>query len=124
MISQRRIFYVFYPRDEHLQQILDAIRYLADPNEKTRAHVTLRGPYTQKRSIPTANRIVENSEIEVTGVDAFLGPRQNTVYFALAAPALQGAWHKPDYPEYRPHLTIYDGDSSDFAKLLWSRLHA
>jgi 2'-5' RNA ligase len=122
MSNSRRVFYVIYPDDYHRQQILDAIRYLADPTEKTRAHVTLRGPYPQKRSVSTASQVVKGSDVEVTGVDAFLGPYQNTVFFCVSAPGLEKVWHKPDYPTYRPHLTIYDGKSRTFAEHLRFKL--
>jgi 2'-5' RNA ligase len=124
MSLPRRVFYVVYSSDEYRQHILDAIRYLADPNEKSRAHVTLRGPYTQQHGMIAAKRAVDGSEIIVTGVDAFLRPRQNTVFFDVSAPGLAGIWHKPSYPEFRPHLTIYDGQSRHFAKSLWSKLKA
>jgi len=122
MKSNRRVFYVFYSRDEHDQSVLDAICYLADPGEKNRAHVTVRGPYTQRRGVPAISRAVDGSEIAVTGVDAFLEPGQNTVFFAVSAPSLAAVWHKPDFPNSTPHLTIYDGKSRDFAIRLRSRL--
>jgi hypothetical protein len=122
MKSNRRVFYVFYSRDQHDQSVLDAICYLADPSEKNRAHVTVRGPYTQKRGVPAVSRAVDGSEIVVTGVDAFLEPGQNTVFFAVSAPRLATVWHKPDFPDSRPHLTIYDGKSREFAVKLRTRL--
>ena len=122
MNQMRRVFYVIYPDDYYRQQILDAICYLADPTEKTRAHVTLRGPYAQRYGVSTASRAVEGSDVMVTGVDAFLGPSQNTVFFSVLAPALEKVWHKPDYPNGRPHLTIYDGKSRTFAERLRLKL--
>ena len=68
------------------------------------------------------SRTVEGTNIEVTGVDAFFGPAQNTVFFAVKAPGLERTWHKPDFPDYRPHLTIYDGPSRHFAEQLYRRL--
>jgi hypothetical protein len=122
MKSNRRVFYVFYSRDAHDQSFLDAICYLADPSEKNRAHVTVRGPYSQKRGAPAVTKSVDGSEVVVTGVDAFLEPGQNTVFFALSAPELGTIWHKPDFPNSKPHLTIYDGKSREFAVQLRSRL--
>jgi hypothetical protein len=122
MRSNRRVFYVFYSRDQHDQSVLDAICYLADPSEKNRAHVTVRGPYRQKRGVPAVSRALDGSEIDVTGVDAFFEPGQNTVFFAVSSPGLARVWHKPDYPDSKPHLTIYDGESREFAVKLRSRL--
>jgi len=124
MTSPKRVFYVVYSKDEQPQRILDAMCYLADPNEKNRAHVTLRGPYPQRRNLPSASRTVEGADIEVTGVDAFFRPGQNTVFFAVEAPELARTWYKPDFPEYKPHLTIYDGPSREFAERLRRRLRA
>ena len=84
--------------------------------------MTVRGPYQQRYALSAANKLIDGSELEVTGVDAFLGTGQNTVFFALRAPALEKAWRKPDFSDYRPHLTIYDGKSRDFAVELRSRL--
>ena len=122
-MTHRRVFYVFYSKDHEGQRLLDAIRYLADPNEKTRAHVTVRGPYPQRRGMPAISRAIDDSEIMVTGVDAFLSPGQNTVFFAVNAPSLVGALHKPDFPASSPHITIYDGNSREFAVQLYSKLH-
>jgi hypothetical protein len=122
MRSSRRIFYVVYSRNEHDQDVFDAIRYLADPTEKTRAHVTVRGPYPQKHAMPAVRRDIEGSEVFVKGVDAFLEPGQNTVFFALDAPSLAAASRKPDFPDHTPHLTIYDGKSREFAVRLKTRL--
>lgn len=83
MKSNRRVFYVFYSKNQHDQGVLDAIRYLADPTEKNRAHVTVRGPYTQKHDVAAVSRTVSGSKIAVTGVDAFLEPGQNTVFFRM-----------------------------------------
>lgn len=122
MNTNKRVFYVVYVRDELLQHILDAIRYLADPSEKTRAHVTIRGPYKQRLSFGERTKAMDKSDFTVTGVDSFFGPDQNTVFFTLLAPNLEKLWNKPDYPDSRPHLTIYDGDSREFAQRLSSRL--
>ena len=113
---------MFYSRDQQDQSVLDAIRFLADPEEKNRAHVTVRGPYTQKRGVLAVSRAVEGSKVVVTGVDAFLEPNQNTVFFAVSAPRLNSLLRKPDFPDPKPHLTIYDGKSRDFALRLRSRL--
>lgn len=43
-------------------------------------------------------------------------------FFSVCAPALTNIWHKPDFPSSKPHLTIYDGKSWDFALQLRSRL--
>jgi hypothetical protein len=122
MSAPKRVFYVVYSKDEGRQRILDAICFLADPNEKSRAHVTLRGPYDQRRHFPSTGRLVEDAQIDITGIDAFFRAGQNTVFFEVKAPQLEGSWYKPDFPKYRPHLTIYDGPSRAFAERLRRRL--
>lgn len=113
-----RVFYAVYVGDRRLGTCLDAIRLLADPATRTKAHVTIRGPYTQRlRSVDeqrwTAS--LQGEVIRLAEPDAFFGPSQNTIYLRCEAPALQKMWSKRDYPDFRPHLTLYDGPSRAFA---------
>jgi len=109
MKSHKRIFYVVYAADDFVQSTLDAIRFIADPNEKTRAHVTIKGPYSKARTFRKARHLAEGSEVSVTGVDVFRSSKQNTVFLSIDSPVLKKLFDKPDSPDARPHLTIYDG---------------
>ena len=114
-----RTFYVLYVPDGLLADCIDAIRVLAQPSEKYRAHITVRGPYQRSSNrSDRANRAIENSEITIDGCGNFFESGQNTVYLRCSSPNLETAWHKPDYG-FNPHITLYDGSSREFAEQIW-----
>ena len=39
----KRVFYVVYFNEQRLQASLNAMRFIANPREKTPAHITVRG---------------------------------------------------------------------------------
>ncbi len=114
-----RTFHVLYLPDGPMASCIDAIRVLANPAEKYKAHITVRGPY--KRGgfrLGSVNRILESSEIEVRGAGNFFSSGQNTVYLRCESPNLKAVWDKADFG-FNPHITLYDGPSSAFARELW-----
>ena len=117
----RRIFYVVYFLNQRLQKILDAVRFVANPNEKTPAHITLRGPYTRIGNVDNLSKIIAKSEATVNSVDSFIEEGQNTVFLRCYSEKFREVWSKGDF-EFNPHITIYDGQSRDFALLLLNRL--
>ena len=114
-----RTFYVLYVPDGPIAACIDAIRVLANPAEKHRAHITVRGPYQRGgKKFDNINRIVEGSAINIHGSGNFFNSGQNTVYLRCESPQLEAVWDKPDYG-FNPHITLYDGSSLEFAKNLW-----
>ena len=113
-----RVFYVVAIEDDYLRSLLDGIRVLCDPREKHHAHITVRGPYEQRYHFHAQNRLLQNSEVQVSGPGCFFGERQNTVFLKCESKVLEKVWYKPDYPAYTPHLTIYNGVSRAFAEQL------
>lgn len=121
-----RLFYVLYPEEPALRFALDAIRFLANPYEKERAHLTVRGPCSRHYRDQTLRRLNEkitSSDIAISGVDRFFAERQHTVFLSCDGPNLKKVWLKPDYG-YHPHITLYDGDSRDFGAALLAILQA
>lgn len=120
-----RIFYILQSSDKKIQRILDLIRILAEPSEKIKAHITVRGPYKYDMSKNTRdelNKRIKGTEITINGVGHFFDENQNTVYFKLDAPSLKNIWYKPTYKSFNPHITIYDGSSRVFAQGLFNCL--
>lgn len=114
-----RTFYVLYVPDGLIANCIDAIRVLANPAEKHRAHITVRGPYQRAiSSLDTINRGIEGSRIDIYRSENFFGSGQNTVYLACKSPQLEAVWYKRDYG-FNPHITLYDGSSHEFARKLW-----
>lgn len=116
-----RVFYVVYVGDEAIASHLDAIRLVCNPDEKTSAHVTVRGPYRQRFNMPVLTKEVASEPVCVSGVGNFFEHGQNTVFLKCESEALRRAWFKRDYP-YNPHATLYDGASAVFARSLYERL--
>jgi 2'-5' RNA ligase len=112
------VFYVLHVRERDLSDCLDAIRFLSDPAEKQRAHITLRGPYQKKIDVKAINERIAGRIVSIDGVGNFFSSNQNTVFFQCSAPVFRAVWHKEDFP-FNPHLTIYDGRSSEFAHRLY-----
>ena len=117
----RRIFYVVYFDDPRLQAALDAIRFIANPKEKTRAHITVRGPYTKSINAAALKTKIQGTEVMADGIDSFFREDQNTVFIKCCAERLREVWQKVDFG-FNPHITIYDGPSREFALMLQGRL--
>jgi 2'-5' RNA ligase len=118
-----RFFYVLFLPESAAASTLDTIRLLANPSEKWRAHITVRGPYVRHlnpRDVATYNRKLRGNVITVDGVDQFANPLpgQYTVFFRCEGTALHNVWHKPSFPGYTPHITLYDGDRPEVAQQL------
>jgi hypothetical protein len=116
---QNRIFYVTFLEQEPLRSGIDAIRLLANPSERLRTHITLRGPYEKEVSgFPRIDRMLANCDMAVHGVGCYFERYQNTVFWDVHEAMLRTAMKKRDFPTGKPHLTIYDGDSRKFGSQL------
>ena len=111
-----RVFYSVYLPPGRTRTLLDAIRVIANPATKHSAHITVRGPYTDYQDPRRWSAGVQGQRVHVGGVGTFFGPSQNTVLLKVEASAIQALWYKPDYSGYNPHVTIYDGNSRQFAE--------
>jgi len=110
----KRVFYVLYLPEIEASRYIDAIRFLANPEEKWRAHITVRGPYRRQINTAKLNERLAGNRIAVEGVGRFRNNGQQTVFLHCSGTHLKDVWHKGDYP-YNPHLTIYDGPSREIA---------
>jgi hypothetical protein len=118
-----QIFYVSYFENLKIQKALDAIRILCNPNKKTKAHITLRGPYKKKYRMTKYEKASQGLQIKTTGVGRFINDFQNTVFISCEKNLIiSSLWKKEDYADVIPHITLYDGDSRFFAEELFQRL--
>jgi hypothetical protein len=114
-----RVFYVLYIHETQLSDCIEAIRLLANPTEKSPAHVTVRGPYGRKLPLKHLSDKISGKSVFVNKVGNFFPEGQNTVFFACSSPFLLSVWKKSDFG-FNPHITIYDGNSKSFARKLYS----
>lgn len=112
-----RIFYALFFRDKKIQAHLDAIKYFCDPKQKTPAHITVRGPYRSPVNITHADRRIRGVALSILGPGFFFEKGQNTVFLHAGQSELRSAWRKPDFG-FNPHITLFDGASREFARLL------
>ena len=113
-----RLFYVLHIKEKALSDCLEAIRYISNPAEKHRAHITVRGPYRKRINVEGFNKRIVGDTLEIDRVGNFFDSGQNTVYFGCSAPELKRVLKKPHYP-FNPHVTVYDSNSSEFARRLF-----
>lgn len=117
----RRFFYVIFFNNQRIQALLDAMRFVANPVEKTPAHVTIRGPYPQRYNVCSLERKAREAKVLAEGAGAFFYEGQNTVFIRCRSERFREFWSKKDHG-FNPHITIYDGPSREFAKILLDRL--
>lgn len=116
----KRYFVFLYPDDSHMQELLDLAIFVLNPSEKLQAHVTLAGPYTDRRRLP--RNTLFSKKVSLFGVGQFRSEHQNTVFLHIGAKDLRDFWDKPDYPRFNPHLTLYDGSNSELSNRLYEIL--
>ena len=120
-------FYVTYPADENVKLFINAIRVIADENQRTQVHITVRGPYKKRlgeEKEKEFSSIIKGEEIQVNSVGNFFESNQNTVFFKCAESLnLKKIWMKTSYKDYNPHITIYDGNDNIFASKIYSVLN-
>lgn len=125
-MNKPKSFYVVYPANQDLRNLLNSLKYIADENQRTEAHITVRGPYVNrlsKRNLMKFSAIIKNEELQISKVDNFFAFNQNTVFFKCDENEnLKAIWKKLTYNEFRPHITIYDGDNEEFAHKLFNKL--
>lgn len=119
-------FYVAYPANEQLRGLINSLKILADDKQRTEAHITVRGPYKKRLSqsdVEKFSRIVSGENLSILGVDNFFAFNQNTVFFKVDEnEKLRKVWKKITYNDFKPHITIYDGDNIEYAIKLFNVL--
>lgn len=114
-----RFFIFLYVGDPDIEDLLNLAIYVANPQETWPAHITVAGPYRHRKDTPRrASRVSFADTVHVLGVDRFNNADQCTVYLRTFSQNMSSVWHKPDYPDFNPHLTIYSGSDWKFADCL------
>ncbi|HEX2787387.1 MAG TPA: hypothetical protein VHP32_05725 [Ignavibacteria bacterium] len=121
----KKSFFVIYINDNDLKTIIDSIRVVADPQQKSSSHVTVKGPYktNQVKRLQEESKAIEGKYFPVFGVGTFFHLNQNTVFWRCSNEnILHDIWKtksKKTYDDYHPHITIYDGTDRNYAQKLF-----
>ncbi len=118
-------FFVFlYPVESETKKFLDLAIYLLNPDEKWPAHVTVAGPFKDRRRFAIQKRDFSTTVFAMTKGN-FFHFGSGTVFFHVGFPERDQVWSKPDYPGVPlPHLTLYDGKDMEFAKEVFDKVAA
>ena len=117
-----RYFVFLYPAESILKSYLDLAIFLLNPNEKWPAHVTVAGPFKNRRKFLINRRHMDTS-VFVLSRGNFFAHGQNTVFLNVGFPGLSRVWKKPDFKGNPiPHITIYDGKDAGFAEEVFTSL--
>lgn len=119
-------FYVLYTKDKAIEDMLNAIKNFSDDSQRTSAHITVCGPYSRKLpqlKVDSFSKKISNTLLRFSGVGNFFNYGQNTVFFKCDDnKGLRKIWKKTGYKDFKPHITLYDGDDKEFAKKLFNKL--
>lgn len=112
---------VLYIEDKIVAPHLELIRNICEPKSKSRPHITVR--YFDKLSIPEDHLKSKVTNIDFMGISSFgldeeSSQRNKTVLIRCQADELISLEHKPLFPMSYFHITLYDGDSREFASSL------
>ncbi len=125
-MKELKTFYVAYPKDKFLKNCLNSLKILANMQQRTEAHITIRGPYKRrlaKNYIEEYSNIISNVKLNIFKVDNFFQYNQNTVFYRCDDnELLRKVWKKFSYNNFNPHITIYDGRDSEWAKKIYDVL--
>lgn len=128
MKKKEKYFFVIYFKNEIIKNLLNTLRLVADPSQNNVAHLTVKGPYFSKqiKKLSEDKQLIEGKSIEITGVGNFFSEHQNTVFLKCENNIeLKQIWQSKEiktYKTFHPHITIYDGDDSDYATHLFNTL--
>jgi hypothetical protein len=115
-------FYGVYLLEEKLEAALELVRFVGEPDFLRRPHITIRGPYERRQDAVLEKLNYDDQFILIKGVSAFFGDQQNTVLLDCDLPQRERVWRKPNFPDGKPHITLYDGRSRNTALNIRSAL--
>ncbi|HMT42838.1 2'-5' RNA ligase family protein [Sphingorhabdus sp.] len=121
MNKSSRYFVFIYPSKSDIRDYLNLAVYALSPNEKWPAHITVAGPFAK---LPRARAEAKfDATIFSFGVWNFFSQGINTVYLKVGVPDIRRYWLKPSFATNPvPHITLYNGDDAEYARLVFERL--
>ena len=118
---QRFVFLEF--TDQRLRMFLEDLRdALQDqPAAKLPIHITIRGPYSDEPKSSLIQDLEESLQgygVVIGGAGTFKTKEGYAVYLRAQSPVFQELWWKPDFPEVKPHLTIFETTKKKAARMV------
>ena len=116
--------YVLYIADDIVGLCLQLIRSICNPKSSSRPHITVRYPIDRLQDNDlTEYQDVSIDEIDIVEPGAFSledtkSAKNYTVFVKCNSDILEELSYKPIYPDSFFHITLYDGQSFEFAKQL------
>jgi adenine-specific DNA-methyltransferase len=99
---------------------LELLRNICEPDSRSRPHVTVR--YFEKLAVPPHHLSATVRYIDLVAPDQFgfdnPSQRNRTVFIRCESDDLLPLEHKPNFPTSEFHITVYDGASENFARML------
>jgi hypothetical protein len=110
-----------------ISSALELIRRITDIHSTSKPHITIRGPLNDLSKISLKSGEIEIKEIELIRPGKFQDStekNQNTIFIHCSIKELEVFHQKRDYMTSLPHITLYDGDSTEFAEKLLDTLES
>ena len=104
-------------KDPDTQSYLDLLKILADPMSTTRSpsHITLQGPYEEKKS---SLENITCSIAKFVDVEVLNTAKGAAFVFIVEIEGIHEIWDKPHFPNGKPHITVFEGEA-EFANKLY-----
>ena len=117
----KRYFVFLYPSDMRIKALLNLAVFSLNPKEKWPAHVTVAGPFARKPAY--VKSLSPHTMVFSMGLGNFFLDNLNTVHLRIGMTGIWNIWNKPDFRGNPvPHLSLYNGDSADEARVIFTRL--
>lgn len=112
---------ILYVADDTIGPHLELLRRVSEPLSSSRPHITIR--YFEKLAVPKNYLSTQVDYIDLIEPGSFgladeWTQSNRTIFLRCDSDQLVALEHKPHFPASFFHITIYDGDSLEFAKNL------
>ena len=110
-------------KNQYIQSFFDLLLILlSNPHQDKicSSHITLKGPYDKAREVEPEDDLFDKN-IYLSKIDIFDTKKGSALVFIIEMNNISKVWHKPDYPNGKPHLTIFEGDSN-YTKSLYDKI--
>lgn len=107
--------------DPEIDSVLRIVREEVGSGTDQSIHITIGGPYQKPVSSKKLDKIekkLEGDQLLIANSGVFHNKNEAVVYYQVGSQNLRKVWHKPDYPGFNPHISIYRGTDVKFANLL------